>query len=89
MSTPAPAIQTQIVSAAAPSLIAVLQAIIQFEVNIGPDPLQWPVKVKGAFDVLLGTIELQIPGLVAAEAGAIEADVNSRLNAWIAKLKTA
>ena len=81
MSTPNP-----LVTAASPELIAVLKAILQFNANIGADPAQWPLKVPGAFTVLLGTVQLQLPALAAAEAGALQADVNSKVEGWIAKL---
>jgi len=81
MSTPNP-----ILVAAAPAIIAALKAIEQFSVNIGTDPTQWAVKVPGAFQVLLGTIELQLPVVAAAEAGALQTDVTAKINALIAKL---
>jgi hypothetical protein len=70
-----------------PELIAMLQAILQFNANIGPDPQQWPLKVPGALTVLMGTVSLQLPALAQAEAGALQADVNTKISALIAKLQ--
>jgi hypothetical protein len=84
MSTPNP-----IAAAAAPSLIAVLEAIQAFNTNIGANPAEWPLKVPGAFTVLLGTVQMQLPALAAAEAGTLQADVNAKLAGWIASLKKA
>jgi hypothetical protein len=82
MSTPNP-----IVTAATPELIAVLQAILQFNANIGVNPAQWPLTVPGALTVLLGTVQLQVPALASAEAGAVVAEVNAKISAWIASLQ--
>ena len=82
MSTPNP-LQT----AAVPVEVAVLQALLQFNTNIGADPTKWALTVPGAFTVLLGTIQLQLPALAQAEAGALQAEVNAKLTAAIAKLQ--
>jgi hypothetical protein len=84
MSTPNP-----ILAAAAPSLIAVLEAVQAFNTNIGSDPTKWALTVPGALTVLLGTIQLQVPTLAASEAATLQGDVNAKLATWIAKLKTA
>jgi hypothetical protein len=84
VSTPYP-----IVTAATPELIAVLQAILTFNANIGPDPSKWPLTVPGALTVLLGTVQLQVPALATAEAGAIQAEVNAKVQAWISSLQAA
>ena len=76
-----------VVSAAVPELVAVLQAIKQFNANIGPDPAKWAFTVPGALTVLLGTVQLQLPALAVAEAGALQADVNSKIDSWIASLQ--
>jgi hypothetical protein len=82
MSTPNP-----VVSAAIPSLIASLEAIQQFVINLGTDPLQVAAKFPGALQVLIGTIELQAPALATAELGALQAEVNTKITALIGKLK--
>ena len=81
MSTPNP-----LVSAAGPELVAVLKAIQTFITNIGPDPAQWPLKVPGALTILVGTASLEVPALATAEAGAVQAEVNTKISAWITKL---
>jgi hypothetical protein len=84
MSTPNP-----LLVAGTPALIAVLQAIKQFNANIGADPAKWVITVPGALTILLGTVELQLPALATAEAGAALTDVNARIDSWITKLQAA
>lgn len=78
---------TGIESAAAPSLIAALQAFNQFETDIGTDPLQWAVKVPSAKLKFLGTLGLQLQPLIGAEVLAGEAVINTTTAGWITKLK--
>ena len=85
MSTPAP---NPVVAAAAPSLIAAIQAIQQFFATIGTDPAQWPLKVVPAQTVLLGQLGRQLPALAQAEVGAGFTAADALMNGWIAKLKT-
>lgn len=82
MSTPNP-----ILVAAAPSLINVIEALQTFNANMGTDPLQWQLKFPGAFQVLLGSVELQLPALANAEAGALQTAVNTKLSSWITNLQ--
>jgi hypothetical protein len=82
MSTPNP-----IVTAATPSLIAVLQALQAFIVNLGTDPVQVPAKFPGAVQVLIGTVEMQFPALASSELGALDTDINSKIAGWITKLQ--
>lgn len=84
MSTPNP-----IAAAAAPSLIAVLQAIQAFNTNIGAIPSEWPIKVPGALTILLGTVQMQLPTLASAEASTLQAEVNAKLAGWITSLQKA
>lgn len=76
-----------VVEAAIPSLVAVLQAMKQFVANLGTDPMQVPIKFPGAIQVFLGTVEMQFPGLASAEFGALQTDVNSKIDGMIAKLQ--
>lgn len=76
-----------IVVAAVPSLLAVIAALNQFFANIGTDPVQISAKLPGAAKVLLGTIEMQLPGLAASEVGALEAEINTKLASWATSLK--
>jgi hypothetical protein len=84
MSTPNP-----ILVGAAPSLITALQALQTFINNLGTDPAQVAVKFPGALQVLLGSLEMEIPGLAASELGAVQAVANARIAALIAGLQKA
>jgi hypothetical protein len=84
MSTPNP-----LLVAAAPSLIASLEALQTFVANLGTDPAQVAIKFPGAAAVLLGQLELQAPALLAGEFGAAQTAVNGQINNLIAKLKAA
>jgi hypothetical protein len=76
-----------ILAAAAPSLITALEALQQFETDMGPDPLAWVAKYPGAKLKLLGTLALQLPQIAAAEGGALETVINTTTSSWITKLK--
>ena len=82
MSTPNP-----FVAAAAPSLIAILQALQSFLTNIGTDPAQVAVKFPGALQVFLGTVEMQLPAVATAELGAVQTEAAAKITALIAKLQ--
>lgn len=82
VSTPNP-----VLVAAAPSLIAALQAVQTFISNLGTDPAQVAIKFPGALQVLLGSIEMQLPGLASSEIGAVQTAANARIAAWIASLQ--
>jgi hypothetical protein len=72
---------------AAPALIAALQALQTFITNLGTDPLQVPVKFPGALQVFLGTVEMQVPGLLTTELATLQTDANSRIAGWITNLQ--
>jgi hypothetical protein len=82
MSTPNP-----LVAAAAPSAIAVLQALQTFLTNLGTDPTQVPVKFPGALQVFLGSVELQAPALATSELSALQTAANSKIASWITALQ--
>src|ERR1700676_248120 len=82
MSTPNP-----VLTAAKPALIAILQAVEQFIANMGTDPLQLAVKFPGAVQVLLGTVEMQLPVVATAELVAVQTAPNARIAALIASLQ--
>lgn len=84
MSTPNP-----IVAAAAPSLIPVLQSLQTFITNLGTDPAQVPAKFPGALQVLIGSVELQLPALAVAEFSALQTDANAKIAGWITSLQAA
>jgi len=90
MSTPAPTTTTApspVLVAAAPSLIAALQALNTFITQMGTDPTQMPVKFPGALQVLLGSLELQLPALATSEITTLQATATSKIAAWIASLQ--
>ena len=78
-----------IVAAAVPSLVSVLQALQTFIGNLGTDPAQVPAKFPGALQVLIGSVELQLPSLAASEFTTLQADANTKIAAWIAALQKA
>jgi hypothetical protein len=82
MSTPNPALV-----AAAPSLIAALQAIQQFETDIGPDPTKWILTLEPAKLKLLGALGLLLPGLESSEVSALGTIINTTTSGWITKLQ--
>lgn len=82
MSNPNP-----VLVAAVPAMLAVISALNQFFANVGTDPVQIAAKLPGAAKVLLGTIEMQLPGLASSEISALEAEVNTKLAGWTTSLK--
>lgn len=82
MSTPNP-----VLVAAAPSLIAALQAIQQFETDIGPDPTKWVLTVEPAKLKLLGALGLLLPGLEQSEVSVLATIINTTTAGWITKLE--
>lgn len=87
MSTTSTSVGTQIEAAAAPALIAALQAVQTFFTNIGTDPTKWALTVPGAATVLLGSLQLQVPTLAQAEAATLQGTVNAKLASWITSLQ--
>lgn len=87
MSTPSPVSPFE--QAAIPTAIQIVEALQTFFTNLGTDPTQWAIKLPGAAQVLLGTVELQGPALAIAEAGALGATVNGKLSAWLTALQAA
>jgi hypothetical protein len=82
MSTPSP-----FLSAAAPELIIALKALQTFLTNLGTDPTKLALTFPGAAQVLLGTLQLQVPALASAEIGAVQTELNSKISALITKLQ--
>lgn len=76
-----------IVVAAVPSLVTVLQAVQTFVANLGTDPVQVPAKFPGALQILLGSVELQLPVLASAEFGALQLDANAKIAGWVKNLQ--
>lgn len=82
MSTPNP-----VLVAAAPAIVSVLESLKVFVANLGTDPAQVAIKFPGALQVLLGSVELQLPALASAEFGAAQSAADAKIDAWIASLK--
>jgi hypothetical protein len=82
MSTPNP-----IEVAAAPALIAVIQAVQQFIADMGSDPAKWMLNFPGAQLKMMGAIQLQLPQLATAEGALAQSTVNGVLAGWITKLQ--
>jgi hypothetical protein len=78
---------TTLEGAAAPSLVQVLTALQTFVTNLGTDPSKVALTFPGAAQVLLGTIELQGPALLASEFTTAQSLVQSRISAWIASVQ--
>lgn len=82
MSTPNP-----IEVAAAPALIAVLQAVQQFVADMGSDPAKWALNFPGAQLKMMGAIQLQLPALAQAEGALAQSTINGVIAGWISKLQ--
>lgn len=74
-------------AAAIPSVIAVLSAFKDFNANMGTDPAQWALKLPGALQVFVGTVEMQLPSIAVAEGAALQATINSKVDGWISGLQ--
>jgi hypothetical protein len=73
--------------AAAPSLIAAIKAIQQFETDMGTNIAQWPVTIPAAKLKLLGALGLLLPGLETSEVSALGTIINTTTSGWIMKLE--
>ena len=77
-STPNPALV-----AAAPVLVNFIDELQTFFTTVlTGDPTQIAMRFDGASKVLLGSIELQLPGLATAEIGVVQSDINAKLASW-------
>jgi hypothetical protein len=77
-----------VLKAAAPTLITAitdLQSLIN--TILTGDPLTAPARVMPAVEIFLGQLELLLPSLGVAEIGALNTDVNAKLEAIKTKLK--
>ena len=73
--------------AAAPILASVIGELQTFFTTVlTGDPAQIAMRFDGASRVLLGTIELQLPGLATAEIAVVQSDINAKLASWKASL---
>jgi hypothetical protein len=76
-----------VLAAAAPSLIAAIKAVQQFETDIGTDIAKWPITIPAAKLKLLGALGLLVPGLETSEVSALGTIINTTTSGWIAKLE--
>lgn len=83
MSTPDP-----ILKAAAPILIKAVKDL-QAAINtiLTGDPLQIPMRAGPAAAILVGQLQLLLPGLVVAETGVVQADVNTKIDGLVSQLQ--
>lgn len=84
MTTPA---KNQAIAAAAPVLrnfIGELQTFVN--TTLEGDPAQIGLRMDGAFKVLAGNVELQLPVLATAEIDVVKTDINAKLASWDAAL---
>ena len=84
MSTPNP-----FLVAGAPEIIAVLKAVQTFVTNLGTDPTKLAITAPAALQVLIGTVGLEVPSLVNAEFGTVQAQVNAQIQSAINKVAAA
>lgn len=82
MSTPNPALV-----AAAPSLIAILQAFQQLNTDMGANPINWAVNWPGASLKFVGAVDLQFPTLATAEVGVVQSDLDTKAASAISYLQ--
>jgi len=77
-----------ILKAAAPTLIAAIQ---EFKAAINTiltgDPMQIPMRAGPASAILVGQLQLLLPGLAVAENGAVQLDVNAKLDGLVSQLQ--
>jgi hypothetical protein len=78
----------QALVAAAPIILSVLDELATF-VNtvLTGDPAQILIRVDGAAKVLVGNIELQLPGLATSEIGVVKTDITGGLASLKAKVQ--
>ena len=78
---------TAVETAAIPTAIAALQAVQQFNANMGTDPLKWAVNFPAAQLVLVGSLQLLLPSLGQAEGAALINESNAKISGWITTLQ--
>jgi hypothetical protein len=77
-----------VLQAAAPVLETVITQLQTFFTTVlTGDPALIPQRIDAASKILLGNIELQLPGLVTAEIAVVQSDINAKLSGWAASLK--
>ena len=75
--------------AAAPVLVNVIGELQTFfSTVLTGDPSQIALRFAAASQVLLGSIELQLPGLATAEIGVVQSGINAKLAGWKTSLSS-
>jgi hypothetical protein len=74
-------------AAAIPTAIAVLQALKQFKDDLGTDPTKIPLTAGPALVKFTAQVELQAPGLLTSEWGAVGTAFDSKVDSWITSLQ--
>lgn len=83
MSTPNP-----ILVAAAPTLItAITDLKACLNTILTGDPLQIPLRAGPAAAILVGQLQLLLPGLGIAEGGAVNTEIDTKLDGLITQLQ--
>jgi hypothetical protein len=77
----------QVITAAIPQVIAILQAVKVFDGNMGPNPATWVGNFPGAKLQLMGAILSQLPAFGISEGAALEHDVSVQVDSWIEQLQ--
>jgi hypothetical protein len=86
MTTPTP---NPVLVAAAPVLENVISELQTFFTTVlTGDPSQIALRFAAASQVLLGSIELQLPGLATAEIGVVHTAIDAKLAGWKTSLST-
>ncbi|MDR5726723.1 MAG: hypothetical protein RB191_04560 [Terriglobia bacterium] len=83
MSSPSP-----VLKAAAPILIQAIQDL-QTAINtiLTGDPAQIGLRAGPAAAILVGQLQLLLPGVLVAEVGVVQADVNTKLGGLVTQLQ--
>ncbi len=74
-------------AAAIPTAINIVNALVQFKNDLGPDPAKIPLTVGPAFIKFAATVELQAPGLLTSDWGAVQSGFDSQADGWISALQ--
>jgi hypothetical protein len=76
-----------VLKAAAPVLVSAIDALQEFESDMGTTPLQWAANYQGARLKLLGNLGLLLPQLANAEGGALESVITTTTTSWKTELQ--
>jgi hypothetical protein len=83
MSTPNP-----VLSAAAPTIVKALQEFqTALDTILTGDPMQIPLRAGPAVGILVGQLQLLLPGLAVAETGVVQTDIDAKIGGLITKLQ--